>query len=143
MAIPLPQFHSNFFFLPFSGMILPQLPIFFPPISTMALPQLVFFFWALTFRAQDTVVKQGIWAVGISLTPLPKFKIFSLPLFLFLSHTFVEFWQRTSEACKSRFAEKKKNYVFWLNIAKSKIYLRYKYCSNLFSEIRKESEFRQ
>ena len=33
--------------------------------------------------------------------------------------------------------------VFWLNIAKSEIYLRYRYCFNLFSEMRKESEFQQ
>ena len=33
--------------------------------------------------------------------------------------------------------------VFWLNIDKSEIYLRYRYCSNLFNEMRKESEFWQ
>ena len=33
--------------------------------------------------------------------------------------------------------------VIWLNIAKFEIYLRYRYCSNLFRGMRKESEFRQ
>ena len=33
--------------------------------------------------------------------------------------------------------------VFWLNIAKFEIYLRYRYCFNLFREMRKESECRQ
>ena len=33
--------------------------------------------------------------------------------------------------------------VFWLNIAKSGIYLRYSHCSKLFRELRKDSEFRQ
>ena len=43
--------------------------------------------------------------------------------------------------------QKKKTYilfgVFWLNIAKSGVYLRYKYCSKLFRKLRKKSEFRQ
>ena len=53
-----------------------------------------FFFFGSTHTSsiQDTL-GQGIWAARISVTPLPKFKIFSLPLFLFLSHTFVEFRQ--------------------------------------------------
>ena len=50
---------------------------FFFPISAMALPQLVF--------------SQQVWAASFSVMWLPKFKIFSLPLFLFLSHTFVDF----------------------------------------------------
>ena len=33
--------------------------------------------------------------------------------------------------------------VIWLNIVKFKIYLRYTYCSNLFREMRRESEFRK
>ena len=33
--------------------------------------------------------------------------------------------------------------VFWPNIAKSGVYLRYRHCSKLFRELRKESEFRQ
>ena len=33
--------------------------------------------------------------------------------------------------------------VFWLNIAKFEVNLCYKYCSNLFRNLRKESEFRQ
>ena len=33
--------------------------------------------------------------------------------------------------------------VFWLIIAKSRIYLHYSHCSKLFRELRKESEFRQ
>ena len=33
--------------------------------------------------------------------------------------------------------------VFWLNIAKSGVYLRYRHCFKLFRELRKESEFRQ
>ena len=33
--------------------------------------------------------------------------------------------------------------VFWLNIAKFEVNLRYRYCSNLFRDVRKESEFRQ
>ena len=33
--------------------------------------------------------------------------------------------------------------VFWLNIVKFEVNLRYKYCSNLFRDVRKESEFRQ
>ena len=48
---------TNFFFLPFSAMSLPQLPQIFPPISAMALPQLVSL-WAppstSTFRALHT-----------------------------------------------------------------------------------------
>ena len=32
---------------------------------------------------------------------------------------------------------------FWLNIAKSGVYLRYRHCFKLFRELRKESEFRQ
>ena len=83
-AMPLPQFYSNFFFPShFWQWHCPNYQIFFFPISAMALPQLVFFFF-----------RHGIWAAGISITPLPKFKIFSLSLFLFLSHTFVEFQQR-------------------------------------------------
>ena len=34
-------------------------------------------------------------------------------------------------------------WVIWLNIAKFKIYLRYRYCSNLFRGMRRESEFWQ
>ena len=45
---------------------------FFFPISAMALPQLVF--------------SQQVWAAGISVMWLQKFKIFSLPLFLSLSY---------------------------------------------------------
>ena len=33
--------------------------------------------------------------------------------------------------------------VFWLNIAESRVYLRYGHCSKLFRELRKESEFWQ
>ena len=33
--------------------------------------------------------------------------------------------------------------VFWLNIAKSGVYLRYRHCYKLFRELRKESEFQQ
>ena len=33
--------------------------------------------------------------------------------------------------------------VIWLNIAKFEIYLHYRYCSNLFRRMRRESEFRQ
>ena len=33
--------------------------------------------------------------------------------------------------------------VFWLNITKSEIYLRYRHCSKLFRELRKESEFQR
>ena len=33
--------------------------------------------------------------------------------------------------------------VFWLNIAKSGVYLRYRHCFKLFRELRKESEFQQ
>ena len=33
--------------------------------------------------------------------------------------------------------------VFWLNIAKFGVYLRYRHCFKLFREIRKESEFQQ
>ena len=33
--------------------------------------------------------------------------------------------------------------VFWLNIAKFEVNLYYRYCSNLFRNLRKESEFRQ
>ena len=33
--------------------------------------------------------------------------------------------------------------VFWLNIGKYEIYLRYRYCLNLIGELRKEREFRQ
>ena len=33
--------------------------------------------------------------------------------------------------------------VFWLNIAKSGVYLRYRHCFKLFRELRKESEFWQ
>ena len=35
------------------------------------------------------------------------------------------------------------NQVFWLNIGKSEIYLRYRYSLNLIGELRKEKEFRQ
>ena len=44
---------------------------------------------------------------------------------------------------RKRKKESYKMRVFWLNIAKSEIYLRYRYCSNLFSEMRKESESQQ
>ena len=33
--------------------------------------------------------------------------------------------------------------VFWLNMVKFEVNLRYRYCSNLFREMRKDSEFRQ
>ena len=33
--------------------------------------------------------------------------------------------------------------VIWLNIVKFRVYLHYRHCSNLFREIRKESEFEQ
>ena len=36
-----------------------------------------------------------------------------------------------------------KNGVFWVNIAKSELNLRYRYCFNLIGELRKEKEFRQ
>ena len=36
-----------------------------------------------------------------------------------------------------------KHRVFWLNIAKFEVNLCYRYCSNLFRNLRKESEFRQ
>ena len=39
--------------------------------------------------------------------------------------------------------ERERERVFWLNIAKFEINLCYKYCSNLFRNLRKKSEFRQ
>ena len=33
--------------------------------------------------------------------------------------------------------------VFWLNIAKFRVYLHYRHCSKLYRELRRESEFRQ
>ena len=33
--------------------------------------------------------------------------------------------------------------VFWVNIAKFELNLRYRYCLNLIGELRKEKEFRQ
>ena len=35
------------------------------------------------------------------------------------------------------------SWVLWLNIAKFRVYLRYRHCSKLFRKLRKESEFRQ
>ena len=39
--------------------------------------------------------------------------------------------------------ERERERVFWLNIAKFEVNLCYKYCSNLFMNLRKESEFQQ
>ena len=113
----LPQISKPLFFSPFSAMPLPQLLQFFFPISAMALPQLVFhksfFFFFLYFdnaiatislsqifyflisamALPQLVFGQQVWTAGISVMWLPKFIIFSLPLFLFLSHTFIEFRQ--------------------------------------------------
>ena len=33
--------------------------------------------------------------------------------------------------------------IFWVNIAKSELNLRYRYCLNLIGKLRKEKEFRQ
>ena len=44
---------------------------------------------------------------------------------------------------RERERERERERVFWLNIAKFEINLCYKYCSNLFRNLRKKSEFRQ
>ena len=86
------DFRTTFFFPPFSAMPLPQLlQKFFFPISAMALPQLVcqFFF---SFHFGHSTHTSHIWVAelgkGISVSTLLKFNIFSLHLFLLLSHTF-------------------------------------------------------
>ena len=88
------RFGNLFFFPspPFSAMPLPQLlQNFFFPISAMALPQLVcqFFF---SFHFGHSTHTSHIWVAelgkGISVSTLLKFNIFSLHLFLLLSHTF-------------------------------------------------------
>ena len=107
----LPKFRQqHFFFLPFSTMTLPQFHSIFFPIFGNAIATITkkifsfffslfrqwhcrnclffFFFWALHTRAhgtQDSAAKLGR---GILVSTLPKFNIFSLHLFLLLSHTF-------------------------------------------------------
>ena len=83
----LPRFRNHIFFPPFSVMPLPQLlQNFFSPISAMALSQLVchnffFFFFSLwALHARYTPGQQELGR-GISVFTLPKFNIFSLPLF--------------------------------------------------------------
>ena len=73
-----------FFFLPFSAMALPQLPIFFFPTS---------FGFPCVHSHFEHPPRQEVWAEEIAAIPLPKIKNFSLLLFIFLSPTFVEFWQ--------------------------------------------------
>ena len=55
------------------------------------------------------------------------------------------------EASNNNFFEKKNSFfslyavlfgVFWVNIVKSELYLRYKNCSKLFKIMKKENEFR-
>ena len=88
----LPRFRNHIFSPPFSAMPLPQLLQFFSPISAIALPQLVcqnfffsFHFGHSTHTSHTRTVKLDR---GISVSTLPKFNIFSLHLFLLLSHTF-------------------------------------------------------
>ena len=69
------------------------LPIFGNDIATIAT---IFFFFPYFGNGVATIDfffehGQLVWATGISVIILSKFKIFSLPLFLFLSHTFVKF----------------------------------------------------
>ena len=85
-AMALPQLICHNFFFPISAMPLPQLVCqnFFFPILAMALPQLISL-WAL--HAHFTPEQQELGR-EISIFTLLKSNIFSLPLFLLLSHTF-------------------------------------------------------
>ena len=79
------------FFLPFSVMALPQLSqIFFFPYFGNSIATIDFRSVGLGNRNFGNVITE----IQNFLSPtLPIFKIFSHPLFLFLSHTFVEFRQ--------------------------------------------------
>ena len=91
LAMALPQLGShNFFFSLFSTMPLPQLlqKKNFPPISAMALPQLVCQFFFFLFTSGTPHTRAAELGTRNSVSPLLKFNIFSLHLFLLLSHTF-------------------------------------------------------
>ena len=85
----LPRFRNHIFSPPIFGNAIATLVTnFFPPISAMALPQLVCqFFFSFHFR-HFTHTWAAELGTGNSVSPLPKFNIFSLHLFLLLSHTF-------------------------------------------------------
>ena len=96
--------HKLFFSLPFSAMALPQLPKFF-------------FFPSFGFPCAHSHFEhplgQQVWVEGISVMVLPKIKNFSLPLFLFLSPTFVEFrqWYCRNSLSFLRFRNKLEQYL--------------------------------
>ena len=66
---------------------------------------------------------QQVWTEGISMMVLPKIKNFSLPLFLFLSPTFVEFrqWYCRNSLSFLRFLNKLEQYVTQINFEFSNI----------------------
>ena len=71
---------------------------FFPPIFGNGIATIAkFFFPSFGFPCTHSHFEyppgQQVWAEGIAAIPLPKIKNFSLLLFIFLSPTFVEFWQ--------------------------------------------------
>ena len=78
--------------------------IFFPPIFGNGIATIVIFFsyfgnaiatfgFPCAHSHFDHPLGQQVWTKGISVMVLPKIKNFSLPLFLFLSPTFVELRQ--------------------------------------------------
>ena len=83
-----PRFWNHFFFLHFRQCHCHNCYNFFFPISAMALPQLVCqFFFSFHFR-HSMHTRAAELDTGNSVSPLLKFNIFSLHLFLLLSHTF-------------------------------------------------------
>ena len=52
-------------------------------------------------------------------------------------------WSINIYIYREREREREIHWVIWLNIVKFGFYLHYRHCSNLFREMRKESEFRQ
>ena len=50
-------------------------------------------------------------------------------------------FQRRKQKAESRLLFTKKKWVFWVNITKSEVNLRYRNCSNLFGILRREIEF--
>ena len=113
-SIPLFTIPKVFFYPPILAMSLPQLPkiytlyfsnaiaanyFFFPPIFGNGIAIIAkknfppSFGFPCTHSHYEHPLGQQAWAERIAAIPLPKIKNFSLLLFIFLSPTFVEFWQ--------------------------------------------------
>ena len=105
---------QKFFFTPYFGNVIATIAknlyplfwqchcrklFFFPPIFGNGIATIANFFFSTSFGFPcvhshfEHPLGQQVWAKGISVMVLLKIKNFSLLLFIFLSPTFVEFWQ--------------------------------------------------